>query len=167
VAASLTVIIPTIGRDSLGRAVGSVGAQTVPAVALVEHDPDLTGCGPTLNRALLKVLTPWVATLGDDDSLCPEFAAVVLAEPDADLAIVQMRYPDGLVLPMVTDPDELQFGSVGCSYAVRTEVVRDVGGWIDEPCTPSLAEDWELIRAVRDGGGRVRVVPRVLYRVKH
>lgn len=164
----LTVLLPTIGRLTLLRAIDSVHVQTVPCDLIVEHDEDRIGAGPMLNRMLPRVTTPWVHTFADDDTLEPTFAQLLAAQDQAaDLIVFQMRYQDGAVLPTVTDPRELRFGVVGCSYAVKTEVARRVGGWIAEPCTPSLAEDWEMIRNVRDAGGDIRVVPEVVYRVGH
>lgn len=164
----LTVLLPTLGeRLTLPVAMASVEAQTVPCELLVEYDTDGIGAGPMLNRMLPMVATPWVSTFADDDFLDPRFAEWLEAEQDADLVIFQMRYEEGLTLPQVTRPEDLRFGHVGCSYAVRTEVARRVGGWIDVPCTPSLAEDWEMIRSVRDSGGVIRIVPRVAYYVRH
>lgn len=163
----LTVVIPTLGRPSLDRAVGSVLEQTVPCELVVEYDREVTGCGPTLNRALPKVNTRWVATLGDDDTLTPDFAELLAAQDQAaDLIVFQMRYEDGQVLPVVSDPSLLKLGGVGCSYAVKTEVARRIG-WMDTPCTSTTAEDWEMIRMVRDNGGVIKIVPEVVYRVRH
>jgi hypothetical protein len=164
----LTVLLPTVGdRLSLERAIASVRAQTVPCDLIVEYDPDRTGAGPTLNRALRGVETPWVATFADDDVLDPAFAGMLSAQDQAaDLVVFQMRYESGLVLPMVTRPEDLRFGSVGCSYAVKTEVARRIG-FLDVPCSNNLAEDWEMIRAVREMGGDIRIVPEVAYYVKH
>ena len=163
----LTVLLPTLGRPTLQRAIESVEAQTIPCDLIVEHDTDRIGAGPMLNQMLPKVKTPWVHTLGDDDTLEPHFAALLAAQDqDADLIVFQMRYDGGGVLPTVTDPTQLRFGEVGCSYAVKTDVARR-HGWIAEPCTNMLAEDWEMIRSVRDNGGVIRIVPEVVYRVRH
>ena len=162
----LTVLLPTIGRPTLSRAIDSVLAQTVPCDLIVEHDTERIGAGPMLNRMLPRVDTPWVSTFADDDMLEPHFAAL-LAEQDqaADLIVFQMRYQGGGVLPTVADPAELTFGAVGCSYAVKAEVARRIG-WLAEPCTPTLAEDWQMISAVRDTGGTIRIVPQVAYLVR-
>jgi len=163
----LTVLLPTLGRPTLDRAVQSVEAQTVPCDLIVEHDTDRIGAGPMLNQMLPRVTTPWVHTFADDDTLEPTFAEL-LAEQDqaADLIVFQMRYENGTVLPTVTDPADLRFGAVGCSYAVKTHLARRYG-WIREPCSNMLAEDWEMIRSVRDNGGVIRIVPEVVYRVRH
>lgn len=162
----LTVLIPTLGRDTLERAVDSVKTQTVPCEVIVEYDPTRTGAGPTLNRMLPHVRTPWVATMGDDDELDPRYAELLAAQDQTlDLVIFQMRYQDGRVLPTHTEPAHLAFGGVGCSYAVKTEVARRIG-WIREPCHSLLAEDWEMIRTVREMGGNIRIVPQVTYYVR-
>jgi hypothetical protein len=163
----LTVLLPTLGRDTLGRAIQSVRCQTVECELAVEVDLRGEGAGPMLNRLLERVTTPWVSTFADDDTLEPHFAEMLAAQDQAaDLIVFQMRYAGGCVLPTVTDPAWLRFGEVGCSYAVKTSVARRYG-WIAEPCTNNLAEDWEMIRSVRDNGGVIRIVPEVAYRVRH
>lgn len=155
----LTVLLPTLGRSTLGRAVASVAAQTRPCDLIVAHDAEQIGQNRMLNRMLDGVRTPWVHTLGDDDTLEPHFAELLAAQVwDVDLIVFQMRYEDGRVLP---EGQNLFFGGVGCSYAVKTEVARRMGGWPLDVC-----EDWGMIGAVLETG-TVRVVPEVVYRVRH
>lgn len=167
---SLTVLLPTLGErpETLARAIASVTSQTVDCDLIVKYDRDPIGAGPMLNRMLPAVNTTWVHTLGDDDTLEPHFAELLAAQPqDADLIIFQMiNDAKSRVLPDTTDISKLHLGAVGCSYAVKTEMARKVGGWIKEPCTPDLAEDWEMIRTVM-GVGVVRIVPEVVYKIKH
>jgi hypothetical protein len=170
---ALTVVIPTIGRLSLQRAIDSVFAQTVPCDLVVEHDPDRTGCGPTLNRAIQRVQTVWMTGCGDDDALLPTLAER-LAEQDQDLAMVifQMRFVNGRppssakgtnILPLVTEVDELECGNVGSTFAIKTEVAREIG-YMTIPCAGSgKAEDWEMIAAVRDRGLPIKIVPEVMF----
>lgn len=161
----LSVLIPTIGRPTLSRARRSVLGQTVPCELMLGFDLKRTGCGPTLNRLLRHVQTPWVSTLGDDDALTSDFAELVQEHHEsADLLVFQMQYSDGSVLPTVTDPAKWEHGDVGASYAVKTDFARRVG-WITEPCVPGYAEDWEMIDAVR-AIGTVLVVPKVAYLVR-
>lgn len=166
----LTVLIPTIGRRTLPRAMKSVTDQTVPTSLVVVQDHDRTGTGPTLNRGLSLVETDWVATMGDDDVLHPAFAeslaAYVRIYDRLDLVVFQMQYRDGRVLPSELSPASWFHGDVGASYAVRTEVAREVG-FLDVPSRPGgPSEDWEMISAVRDRGDRVLVVPVVRYFVR-
>ena len=65
----LTIVIATIGRPELMRAINSVKAQTVPTQMVVETDIDRRGAGPTRNLALKRVTSPWVGFCDDDDEL--------------------------------------------------------------------------------------------------
>lgn len=165
--ADLTVIIPTIGRDTLGRAVRSVVGQTKRTLTVIEPDPDRTGCGPTLNRALPRVETEWVATMGDDDVLHQRYAEWVAEYASADMVILQMRLERGLsILPQVRSPSKLRFGNVGASYALRTSIAREIG-WIGRPSVKGeIAEDWSMIEAVRERGRAIVIVPRIAYFVR-
>jgi hypothetical protein len=162
-----TIVIPTIARWTLQRAIDSARAQTVPCELIVEHDPDRTGCGPTLNRALKRVQTEWFGPVADDDVLLPTFAERTLEHAEtADMVVFQMRYPDGRVLPMVTEADELAFGQVGGTFAMRTALAREIGYMNGQSGHfGALAEDWEMISAVRSRGGRITVVPEVQFLV--
>jgi glycosyltransferase involved in cell wall biosynthesis len=104
----VTVITPTIGRQSLKRALDSVARQTVPARHIVvldrpekEHEvramlretgPERVqlmitqgGVGPAAarNLAVLAVRTPWLSYLDDDDWYEPSHLAGLLAELEA------------------------------------------------------------------------------------
>lgn len=79
----VTVVIPTIKprKGFLRRAVNSVMAQTysdsvVPIEVAIDRDHD--GAAITRNRALMKVQTPWVAFLDDDDYFLPNHLEVLL-----------------------------------------------------------------------------------------
>lgn len=160
-------MIPTIARWTLQRTIDSARAQTVPCEVIVEHDPERTGCGPTLNRALARVESEWFGPVADDDVLMPTFAERTLEHADtADMVIFQMQHPQFGILPIVTDPWDLAFGQVGGTFAMRTDLAREIGymdgqsGHFGAP-----AEDWEMVSAVRDRGGRIVIVPEVQFLV--
>lgn len=161
--ALVTVIIPTIGRDSLSRAAGSVINQTCPTFLIVSKDPARSGCGPTLNNALPDVSTEWVATMGDDDELHPQYTETFESQKldQLDMVILAMRYGDGSVLPKKQDPDKLMRGDVGATYIVRTDMVRRLGGWMKSPGE----EDWDMILRCRAAGARIKIVTTVRYYV--
>ena len=161
----LTIVVPTIGRATLWRAVASVLCQTVPVEFSVVSDRDKHGCAATLNRAVLTVMTPYVAGVGDDDRLDAHFHQWFIEEnDDADLFVFTMRYPedwnDGRELPEERDPSMWEGGDVGGSYVVRTELARRFP-------FATAAEDWNMIRTVRDFGFKVQVSERVAYYVRH
>jgi glycosyltransferase involved in cell wall biosynthesis len=104
----VTVITPTIGRQSLKRALDSVADQTIPARHIVVLDrpekeeevramlPETAservqlvttrgGVGPAAarNLAVLAVRTPWLSYLDDDDWYEPSHLAGLFAELEA------------------------------------------------------------------------------------
>jgi glycosyltransferase involved in cell wall biosynthesis len=142
----ITVIIPTIPsrKESLYRAVESVGFQTKPATnIIIQADLNREGSAETRNRALKAVRTPWVAFLDDDDSFLPhhlERLSQALSDAQADVA-----YP----LPLVLDkngrkiPRQRDWGGgpefsgetleqrsyINICSVVRTELAVGVGGF--------------------------------------
>ncbi len=149
------------------RTIDSAKAQTVPCELIVEHDPERTGCGPTLNRALERVETDWFGPVADDDVLCPTFAERTLEHADtADMVIFQMSHPALGVLPVTTNPAELVFGQVGGTFAMRTSLAREIR-YMDGHSghNGARAEDWEMVSAVRDRGCRIVIVPEIQFLV--
>lgn len=67
----VTVVIPTIpprATTTLPRALRSAVIQSLPASAIiVEVDNEREGAAAVRHRGLMKVTTPWVAFLDDDD----------------------------------------------------------------------------------------------------
>lgn len=163
----ITVVIPTIpGRDTLHRALASVGAQTLRACAvLVEPDHDREGPAVVRNRALIRVQTPWVAFVDDDDEIYADHLKLLARY--ARLTRVDVAYPgwDG---PDPTgmfghpfDPVLLQRANyIPVTVLARTETVRAAGGFQphpdehDNPC-----EDWGLWLAMLDNGAKFGHLP--------
>ena len=93
----ITVVIPTIPPRSalLRRALASVSAQSLPAAAVaVCQDLTHAGAGPTRQRALDMVRTPWVAFLDDDDELLPDHLAKLAIVAEATSADVVISWFD-------------------------------------------------------------------------
>lgn len=77
----VTVVIPTLPerKNLLANALRSVHSQTyTPFTTLVEVAEDEDDASATRNRAILKVRTPWIAFLDDDDELEPEHLKVLI-----------------------------------------------------------------------------------------
>jgi hypothetical protein len=67
-----TLVIPTIAprREMLARALASASNQTLPFHwVLIADDVDKRGAPATRHDGLMRVKTPWVAFLDDDDEL--------------------------------------------------------------------------------------------------
>ena len=169
----ITILIPTVGRKSLAPAIDSVNRQTVPCSYIVEWDKDGIGAGPTMNRGLLRVQTPWAGNLDDDDLLDPRYVELFLetlaANPLEDMIIFRMqRIVNGVpkVLPPahISHPAELMYGNVGKSFALRTELARRYG-YIKAERDKGIIEDWEMIDTVRAVGHTIVLSPHVGYHV--
>lgn len=91
----VTVVTPTIKprRGFLRRAVNSVMSQTygIPPIEIA-LDRHHEGAAATRNRALMKVQTPWVAFLDDDDYLLPHHLSYLLGfQAEADVIYPMCR----------------------------------------------------------------------------
>lgn len=179
----VTVCIATIpGRDRLlKRALMSIDRQHQGADAvIVEHDPNRTGAAATRNRMLARVETEWIAWLDDDDQLLPNHLDVLMAATeDADLVYPIPRMATG------TDPtavvvngqwvkpwgvpftDECAFhikarGSfIPVTHLVRTDLVREVGGFPDGRTLPGgryQGEDERYLIELLEAGARFKHV---------
>lgn len=75
----ITVIVPTIGRPELQRAVDSVNAQTFKDFELlVEHDTERVGKSVIINRAIKKAKGEYIVVVDDDNKLEPRFLELTL-----------------------------------------------------------------------------------------
>jgi hypothetical protein len=146
----------------LGRAVASIGAQTVEIVA----DNVGAGAGPTRRLALARALgrnTEWVSFLDSDDTWYPNHlamhAALVTVGYDGIGADVAYSWFDG------NDPFPMHRGRrfdpaephhLTMTLTVRAELAAQVLDSQDiEPMHPEWSgEDWAFILALRDLGAR-------------
>ena len=152
---SLTIVIPSIGRESVQEAIDSVNNQTVKTEFLVEFDTSHEGPSVLRNRMIQACKTTWVGFCDDDDWLDPHYHEWLKEIKDADMVIFQMERPEGIVLPGHTDVDKLVYNWVGVSFALRTRIAKQ------HPFKSMLAEDFDLIQRLREY--RLVVSPRVAY----
>jgi len=102
----VTVVIPSIPPRArlLRRAVFTVLNQTHPAAGIsIALDLHREGAGPTRQRALDGVTTPWVAFLDDDDEFMPLHLELLLdhaKQTGADYAYSWFKVvrPDGVII---------------------------------------------------------------------
>jgi glycosyltransferase involved in cell wall biosynthesis len=150
----ITVVIPSIPprKALLERALRSVLAQTMPAAAVsVAVDLNREGAARTRQRALDAVQTRWVAFLDDDDELLPNHLAELftatqdgaqylwsryrVAYPNPRDQVRLFRHPEGDPYPLGRGTFEQwndeQPAQTTITTLVRTELARDVGGFVD------------------------------------
>lgn len=164
VTAAIPVHLPRL-RTYLHRALDSVLLQTHPVDALsVAVDKEHEGAGATRNRALAGVRTEWTAFLDSDDEWLPEHIALLLAhaeETGADLVYPWFTVPAGWDPLRQFEGKEFRGewlndqNMIPITVLVRTEMLRDVGGF--EPRGPAWnpCEDYAAWLKLRDAGAKI------------
>jgi glycosyltransferase involved in cell wall biosynthesis len=167
-----TIVIGTFGGDdwkrlARGRAIPSAmaqGCRVVHVHADTLHD--------ARNTALDQVETPWVIHLDADDELEPGYVANMMSA-DGDVRAPMVRYVQrGRAVSRPRFPrvaghshecsgDCLPYGNwIVIGAAVRTDLVRQVGGWRDFV----WSEDWDMWLRCYLSGAEVRRARRAIYR---
>lgn len=175
----VTVVIPTIPpRRALHRqAVRSALGQTLmPASITSIVDSEGRGPGPTRNALLRDVRTPWVAFLDDDDTFLSghlETCLLTALDEEADLVYPWYHCPQGDPFGPLHgirhdwhDPvwsGTLHAGNfIPVTVLVRTDLLRDVGGfqvWPGGPVGSERWEDWGAWMALLQAGAHFAHVP--------
>ena len=179
----LTVITVSMPQRvaMLGEAVASVAEQTLPPSAhLIRIAPPVGEPNPCqlaleVNSLLAHVVTEWVAVIEDDDLWYPNHLERVATACDADVVYTFGKNASQTDSNRWT-PDELAtrlFGGNFVPYnaAIKTHVLREVGGWGGEfdwerrvfTETGKWAPDWDLWVRVSRTGARFRCVPEVTW----
>ena len=155
---SLTIVMPTIGRESMLHAVWSIANQTVDTDCILQYDPERQGASLTRNQAVQRVKTTWVGFCDDDDWLDLRYHQWLNEECEGfDMVIFNMRRPEGIVLPDHTDVDKLAYNWVGISFALKTAIAKKF------PFNNMVGEDYDLIMRVKEAGYKIKISERVAY----
>ncbi len=160
-----TFIIPSINRDTLAYAVNSALNQTyadfkiiicgdgvcVPpfddprSVSIVA--PRRGNQSATRMYAISHATTEWCVFLDDDDWVVPEYLEKFIPLIEKSDIIISRMMNYGWEIPR---DHELIHGSVGISFAVRTNFI------LQNPFPPPPSEDYVYLRTMRDNGARVK-----------
>jgi hypothetical protein len=163
VSTMVITIIPTIGRESLRRAVDSITYGCYDTDTCAMALPIMGGtAGENRNKGLLisKTLNAdWVTFLDDDDYYNYDgyFWANQLNE-DYDIIIFRMKQGD-LIVPNETD--ELRFGNVGINFALNMNYIR----WEDLPKfdNDGEGEDWRFLEQLLEKYPKVKITKDIYY----
>jgi glycosyltransferase involved in cell wall biosynthesis len=167
----ITLTVATFGapewRDlAESRAIPSCEAQGVP---VIHHHGD--SLADARNGALALVETEWVAVCDADDELEPDYVEA-MSRGTADVRGPLARYMvDGcernLWQPRVWNHHHdcvaecLEWGNwLLIGSAVRTEMLREVGGWRDFP----WSEDWDVWIRCWQAGATFELIRDAIYR---
>jgi glycosyltransferase involved in cell wall biosynthesis len=152
----ITASLPDRG-ELLRQAMESVRRQTLaPADHLIAIDYQRAGGARARNTLVAATTTPWVQILDDDDLLMPEHLqrlAQMADDTGADVAYSWCTVEGDDRFDLYNRPydrEQLRNTSIVSHNAlVRTELLLDLGGWIEEP-----GYDWKLWNRAADAGAR-------------
>lgn len=165
-----TFIIPSIGRDTLQRAIDSAKDQ---APVLVHIDEAREGEAAVRNELIKKAQSKWVSFLDDDDTVTDDYVKRLAEEeaknPRADVIVFReyfigelmddegSKYPDHFIwqAPVV------HMGQIGISFSVKRKVA-ETNPFIEEP-----HEDFHFVRRLKEKGYNIHFSPYIVYRARH
>lgn len=166
---SITVIIRTMGRPSLDRALASVQAQGLPDVQVLVIDAKSRGLrrAQAAQAGLDEAQTPWALFLDDDDELLPghllKLSQALKAQPQAVAAytgVVQLREGSADVLATwdrAFEPWELLAANALPIHAVLFDRVRLRKAGVRFDTSFDTFEDWDFWLQVQAVGAMVHV----------
>ena len=184
---NITLIIPTIGRDTLSGTLESLIAQTNPDwKAIVVFDgisPTISAPDPRIhlmeipkkgnagfvrNEGIKVATTEWIGFVDDDDTLTPDYVECFKHEKRrADVIIFRMKKPDGTIFPLPNDTD-FKFMEVGISFCYKRTLAinrklffKNVEGLI-----PGICEDWGLLDRLRNTLVNIYLSQNITYLVR-
>lgn len=150
----VAVIIPTIYRESLGRAIYSVMEFNI--IPIIESGGT---AGENRNRGIQKaknLKADWIGFLDDDDYYKNIFNFSSAAE--YDIVILRMQQGDKLV---PDETGELKFGNVGINFALNMNRIK----WEDLPEFDSNGEgeDWRFLEQLLQKYNKVKITKDIYY----
>ncbi|HEV3378877.1 MAG TPA: glycosyltransferase, partial [Thermoleophilaceae bacterium] len=160
------IVVPTSGRDSLGRLLGSLsrGADASAGRVIVVHDRDGRGPAAARNAGWRDAAAEWVVFL-DDDVVVPEGWREALAEDLAGLPEHVAGSQGRIVVPLPRDrrPTDWERNVSGlesarwatADMAYRRSALAAVGGF-DERFPRAYREDADLGLRLVEAGYEIR-----------
>lgn len=176
----VSIITPTIGRETLQRACDSVDAQTdedfIHVVAGDGLKPNVdwsdrrvvVRCGHhrheslVRNAAIRATASEWVGFLDDDDTLSPNYVRWLKEEANdsgADVVIFRQTLPklDDVADTIIPSDPVIIWGNVGISYAVKREHA------LAHPFKRTQHEDLLQLTALEASGSKIHFSNHLAY----
>lgn len=152
---NVSYIIPTLGRDTLGRAVSSIISQDKNANLIIEGNGN--SAGQNRNDALNKVPSTcnWIIFLDDDDYFDEGF----YSELNNEFDIIVFRMNQGGEIKPTPNNDEIKFGTVGINFGIKKQLYDILKTKFDD----SHAEDWRFIQSYLSLNPNIKVTEKVYY----
>lgn len=169
----LSVVIPTVGRETLERAYASAVACADEVIIVADGAPDVNadlhldlGAPGLARMAGAEVASgDWIGFLDDDDVLIPDvYRANIDPHPAVDMVVHPMFHPELGPIPR-PGTDLLSHGNVGISLTVKRRLLLESPMLPGPPVCASI-EDYELVRRYCDLGKIVLVAQQIAYIVR-
>lgn len=151
----VSYIIPTIGRNTLGRSVKSILLDDTNSHIIIEGNGN--SAGKNRNMALQRVPydTNWIVFLDDDDYFTPGF----YNEIDNDYDFIVFRMNQGGEIKPNEGSEEVRFGTVGINFGIKKQLYDILKVEFDN----KHAEDWRFIEKYLSLNPNIKVTEKVYY----
>ena len=155
----VVTIIPTIGRETLERAIDSITRESC-AYSLIPL-PVIGGtAGENRNKGLqiCEIIKPyWITFLDDDDYYNWDWIDELWDSED-DIVIFRMKQNEAII---PNETDELRFGNVGINFALNMNRIK----WEDLPKfdNDGEGEDWRFLEQLLEKYPKVKITKDIYY----
>ena len=146
-------IIPTIGRETIGRTVHAILKEDPLAQILICNGGQ--SAGENRNKGLVQAKGEWIVFCDDDDFLNPGYLQQL--STDADLVVFRMMQ-HGRIIPDITN--ELRISNVGINFAMRRSLWEKEKPMFDDG---KMEEDWRFLERLLSLSPKVKVTNDVFY----
>lgn len=156
----VVTIIPTIGRDTIKRAIDSVALCSTYDNWVTFPIIETGGtAGKNRNNGLKKaelIKFDWITFLDDDDYYNAGWDFQL--DNNYDIVIFRMRQGEAII-PDATD--ELRFGNVGINFALNMNRIK----WEDLPKfdNDGEGEDWRFLEQLLQKYNKVKITKEIYY----
>lgn len=178
----ITFIIPTIGRNSLTRAIDSIKSQTVcdwniivvfdgcknnlsdeylndEKIKIIEAKSQRSP-GLTRNVAFNYVNTKWIGFLDDDDVLYDKYIEELQKEDHDEIGFVLFKMITSRLVPR-KGINKIMINEAGISFAIKNEIIQKHNFRFEA----KGSEDWKLLDTMEKSGIKYKISDYLAYEV--
>ncbi len=148
-----TYIIPTLGRETIGRTIHAILREDPSAQILICNGGH--SAGDNRNKGLAQARGEWIIFCDDDDFFNPGYLHHLTQ--DVDLVVFRMMQ-HGRIIPDVTN--ELRIGNVGINFAIRRSFWEKEKPHFDDG---KMEEDWRFLKQLLSLSPRIKITDEVFY----
>jgi glycosyltransferase involved in cell wall biosynthesis len=149
----VVTIIPTIGRETLIRAIGCIAFLSIP---IVKSEGT---AGGNRNKGIKQAKTlkaQWITFLDDDDYYNDGWNLEL--DSNYDIVVLRMRQVEAII---PDETDQLRWSNVGINFALNMNRIK----WEDLPEFDSdgEGEDWRFLEQLLEKYNKVKITKDIYY----